>query len=528
MSSPTEPTASIDDLPWEMIRELFKHLGLEDLMACSMVNRRWHSVYAALKLHRLFAIGNHRDYRLTKWSYPTRRVEEVERCSLAMFCRLTEKPLLSNLKYLALSGCSYYDQSRYYCRSDLNELNRFQQLVHLEIRLGWFADAHLNLPKLKVLVIYGLYCDFTLSIDCPELDTLLYRRGTGWLDVKHSETIRMLETDLVCPELARFKSVECLVTNQFKAISQDTLLLLPRLRELVYDRSIEYLFTNEFCHEAGSGDRMKRKLSEFVDEAKRLRGSDFQFIFAGLQLANVNVDLIDFGAEVLEAFDGDAYERVSNEYIYMKNYHLIMPGAQHFVRRVNYTRLLSYVTKEFPRCFSQKFTGIRIVRVDGIVKDPDHLLWFLKSLRFLDDLVLDSTGLSQEFYDQLPASAHSLVSLKLKEDLKNELHLNFDFVGEFSSLSELEIQHHLSLRSTISLFRWSDRFKNNPVIVRSEGLGIVKESRTTLWKVRENDGRMIFQTWNADEMIKFLEGALEVVNYFDRAQKKPETSPASE
>ena len=123
MSSPTKPTTtSIDDLPPEMICELFKHLHPIDLAACSMVNMRWHSIYAGFEMHRLVA-ANYRFFG--KWYHSGRTIEDRQRCSLEIFSRLANKPLLSNLKHLTLFtiGVSF----------DLNQLNAFRQLVHLEI-----------------------------------------------------------------------------------------------------------------------------------------------------------------------------------------------------------------------------------------------------------------------------------------------------------------------------------------------------------------------------------------------------------
>ena len=156
-------------------------------------------------------------------------------------------------------------------------------------------------------------------------------------------------------------------------ISKAILLMLPKH----YIKGIERVSEIVSCHGAGTVDRVKRTLSEFLNETKKLRGGDFRFTFAGFQLTKTMLDQIDFGVQIDES---TGRERVSTEYVYMKNYHLIEPGALQFVRSVNYNRLLNHVTGEFPR-FSQKFTGIKDVWATAKVKDADHFLLFLKSLR---------------------------------------------------------------------------------------------------------------------------------------------------
>ena len=500
MSSPTKPTTCIEDLPPEMISELFEHLPPKDLIACSMVNTRWQSIHAAFKLHRLAAID--RDRERIKWYGSNRPIQEAERCGPATFLRLVEKPLLSNLKQLALNCDLDFD---------LNELNRFRQLVHLEINIDLAGKVHLNLPKLKVLAFHDFNFDCALSIDCPELNTLLYLAETEYahlLNVKHPETIRRLETNPVGQQLTRFKSVECLVIYEFEAISKATLLSLPALRELRYEQSIMELVYDEFNNEFGTIDRVKRKLSKFLDEAKKLRGSDFRFTFAGLQLTNVKADQIDFGLKV-----NKHGEWVSNEYIYMKNYHLIEPDALHFVRLIDYTDLLSHTTGEIPRCFFQKFTVINELLIHSVVKDPDHLLWFLKSLRSLRRLTFEDVKLSQEFYDQLPAVAPSLLDLQMSGQCWNdERPLNFDFIAQLS-LSEIRIFPDLPLRSATSLVRWLGKLERALIRFRSgRDFWIKKDRGSPLWKVQDKftpdspTDRTLFETENADELVIFFAG----------------------
>ena len=499
MNPPTKPATSVDDLPSEMISELFEYLPPKDLVACSMVNKRWYSIYAAFKLHWLVATDQ-QDYP-RKWYNSNQPIATESVCRLEIFPRLTEKPLLSNLKHLVLSSRSVF-------KFDLNNLNRFTRLVHLEIDMGlgeW--KVHLNLPRLKVLAFNLFNHDCSLSIDCPLLSTLLYIKeddDVNLLEVKHPETVKVLDTDLFGAKLTPFKSVECLLTWEFEAISKATLLSLPALRELRYNRDIESFFDTQFDNgELITVDRMKRTLIEFLDEVKRLRGSDFRLIFSGFQLSNVNVDQIDFGVRVSERSEE---ERVSNEYVYMKNYQLIEPDALDFVRQVDYTRLLSSVTGEFPRHFTQKFTGIEEIHATAKVQDADHFLWFLKSLRSLRKLDLRKTELSQAFYDQLPASARSLAKLGLRGDCTNELQLNFNFIANLSGLSDIEIDQPVSVKSLPSLVRQLVKLEVGHFVVRFGG--------ETFWGRKEKNSseltickgiELMFKTENPDEMVHFIE-----------------------
>ena len=501
MNRPTKQT-SIEELPPELINELFEYLHPKDLAACSLVNKRWYSIHAAFKLHRLLVIDlfdddNRSDF--SRWYDTTRPIQETDQCRLATFRRLAEKPLLSHLKHLAI----YVNKLEF----DLNELNRFQHLVHLEIKIVDLGEVRvdLKLPKLRVLVSFGPKRHCVLSIDCPTLSTLVYRGQTNLLDVKHPETIRKLDMNCSSMTLAAFKNVECLVTREFEAINKATLLSLPRLREVRYTERIESFFSRKLRNDV-TIDQLKQTLSRFVKEAKKLRGNDFQFNFCAFQLTKVDVNQIDFSVEFQNARSGWTTVK---ERVYMKNYHLIEPGALDFVKHVDYTLLLYYATKEFPRCFSQKFTDVHSVNAVGLIKDPDHLLWFLKSLRSLKCLALFNTQLSQEFYDQLPASAPSLVTFYLSDKHpENELQLNFDFIGQFSRLFLTIVQPPLSFESATSLVRWLGKLAHGCFDVRAEGrsLRVEKKERIghKIWAVKAPD-QVLFETVSSEEMVNFFE-----------------------
>ena len=490
-----ESTTSIDDLPAEMISELFSYLNPSDLLACSLVNKRWHSIFGDFKLDRLVATDNSVSC-IAQWYDLNRMIRAEELCRLELFARLLGKPLLSNLKQFILRSK--------WLRFDLNELNELSQLVHLEIKFD-FLDAkqvHLDLPKLSVLVIHKFNYHCPLLIGCPELRVLAYRGERveqRLLVLEHPETIRRLETDMFGAKLTPFTGVECLLTQELQAISRHTLLSLPSLRELHYSAGIRWVFWKS--PNESDDSRVKRTLAEFTNDVHELRSGDFLFRFAGFQLADrTSVDAIDFGVQV-EAGKAEAY----NEYVYMKNYQLIDPTALHFIRELNYTRLVNNVPGEIPLCFFEKFARVSVLYVTDAIEDADHFLWFLKSLRSLRKLELEHPRLPQEAYDQLPAVAGSLVKFVLQGDEATDLQVNFDFVGKLSQLSRLKICPVLSLKSTCSLLKWLDRLEEGFLNFR------FKEKKFYIQKRRGSKQiqvcsflRSLFKTENPDAICGFF------------------------
>ena len=505
MSSPTKQT-SIDDLPPEMVCELFKHLRPKSLAACSMVNKRWHSIFTSFRLDRLVV----EDFALKfgKWSYPDRRIEDQELCRLKMFCQLADQPLVSKLSHLAL----FNEEARF----DLNKLNRFRQLVHLEINGSEIKKkVNLNLPKLKVLAIYRQIWEYNtpLSIDCPELSVLVYQRVSedmNLLEVKHPETIRKLETDMSGPKLTRFKSVECLVTQEFQVISKATLLSLPRLKEFHYNLSISEAFWNA-GGEVGTFDRMKRVLREFMDDVTLLRKPDFKFTFAGFQLTKTMLDEIDFDVQVKKGRH-EEYETASDSYVYMKNYQLVNTGALNFIYTVRYTDLMNNVAGAIPDCFSKKFTRVVCLHVAGaIVQDQTNFLRFLRSLGWLRSLGLSGTQFSQAFYNQLPASAHSLTKITCDQSMfrdneKEVLELNFDFIDKLPRLSKFFIYKFSSFESLASLVRWLGKLESAVFYFRlKENEFCVSNGRDSkLWEMSSKT-EFSLKTKNPDEILNYFQ-----------------------
>ena len=445
------PTTTIEDLPPEMICELFKNLPLKDLIACSRVNKRWHSLYAGFKVDTLVVLDKFY-VNISKWTYLNRRFRDHEMCDAELFNRLADHPSRSkHLKRLALlCGEEEVDSSK---------LKSFSQLQHLEIIA--YREAALNLSELEVLVFHHSTYQ-RRSIDCPKLRVLVYEefRTDNMLNVKQPETIRELQTDMFGPKLDRFKNVECLVTLEIKAISMATLQSLPGLKKLHFDENIERAFQKFDPYKAGALDRMRRALRELLGHVKQLKRADLQFRFAGFELTKIELDEIHFDVQVKEedvqSNFSYRYEWVCNESVYLKNYHLIELDALHFIRKVNYSRLMDNVTGDLPADFFEKFAGVEEVSAGAAVQDDRHFRWFLKSLRSCRTLSLAGSQLGGDFYAyHLPRLAPSLDSLGMSAYDPTGLLFDFDFLYQLPSLSWLSISGALSLetiRSLVDLF----------------------------------------------------------------------------
>ena len=441
----TNATASIEDLPPEMINELFRHLHPRDLVTCSMVNKRWHSIYTDFRSVDSLVEQDPYGHIAHRWYHSGQRIEEKELCDSKLFSRLLDRPLLSNLKRLTISA-------EWWSKFDLNKLNLFRQLVHLQIgnSLCVFSmekneKVILNLPKLEVLALWVNSELRSLVVDCPMLSVLIDEFHEETFELKHPETIRKLRGWWSGSELAPFKNVECLDTLNFQAITRDTLLRLPKLKELRYGNYLGYSFPYGL-EVNGKLDKEKRDLAAFLDDVKALKGSDFKFIYAGFPLTKTMLDQIDFGVEI----EGGK-EMVSLEYIYTKNYHLF--DGLDFDGFIDYNHLLENFSGHLPSCFFRKFTSISCLLVGEPVADADQLLWFLKSLGSVRRLRLEYTGLDQPFFDQLPASASLLTNLEVYEGYAKP-EVDFNFISKLPYLVNCWFsQKNLSIKSLTVLVR---------------------------------------------------------------------------
>lgn len=327
--------------------------------------------------------------------------------------------------------------------------------------------------------------------------------------MKHPETVRKFETNIVGLKLDPFKGVECLVTKEFTMISKATLLSLPALKELHYNNCIRVLFLMmKLRNEVDPLARVKRTLKEFIGNVKFNKGSDFRFTFVGFQLTSrAKVDAIDFGVPNEDESEF-SMQALSAECFYMKNWQHIDPDATlDFICSLEYNLLMSHAPQELPWCVSQKFTRISCLAARYAVQDENHLLQFVKSQKILKKSELIKAKFSQEFYDQL-ASVGSLEELSFWEERENELKLNLDFISKFKRLIQLRISQDLSYESLTSLVKSLEKLEEGHFYLKRRWFSFEKIYNLKIFKVFKVDEKrqLVFETKNPDEFFSYCLG----------------------
>lgn len=180
----------IDDLPLDVLRMIFEHLDLENLVHCRSVCTKW--LYAIDKhmkpCESLVIIGRDRIVN-NYWYYDFDPISArclVRSTNIDRFESFKNK--FANLKRLKID-----------CRIgvdfNLGFLTEFDGLGHLELREVHLAnDRQLRFNELKVLYI-GIYSQNSsrLSVDAPRL-TVLFTNNLSDFDLVTKNTVEYLET----------------------------------------------------------------------------------------------------------------------------------------------------------------------------------------------------------------------------------------------------------------------------------------------------------------------------------------------
>lgn len=482
---------TINDLPPEMLQEILRPLSLLNLVRLKLVCKLWNELISRIKIDRLFVDADLETKE--RWYYTNRPSGESDVCCPELFVAQCKQTMLSNLKYLRLDYEVWDNQLKKMkvLNFDPNELNRFRQLVQLDIEHYEAGPLQLKLPNIEILSMNWYHNKNPVSVDCPKLRILGFCElsENDQLRVKNIDRVRVLDSPILGAKLARFKNLEVLRCTEYDQgfLDRSTLLNLRKLKVIYSGIGFGNYDIGNFKND------VLQRLKEFMRQKRILNRTDLKVYFAGLLLIDEDLADIDFGLEVREGRDF-----ISPEQLYMKHYHRLQDQLD-FVVNVDYSRLFSLVDV-LPEDYFRRFLNLKGVKAFCPLNEQ-HFLVFLKQIYSLEWFSIYNSDLSQAFFDCLPEFC-SLTNFYLFEtdelnenggtaanSGKSEIQLNFSFISKFKRLCFVQIERDLSLlslRTFVASFEGMRNMYENawPFQFRKKNYKILKHSSSSSRKMQ--------------------------------------------
>lgn len=220
-------------LPVEVLVKIWQFSSPTDVSRWAQVNKLWYASYQLLfNIKRLNIAESSPNYG--RLCFDMNEETHVEPWLVApqTFAQQFDRAQFKNLQVLVIR-CNYLP-------IDLNQLNRFQCLTHLEItaetRFGREEPTELHLLKLRRFSFYRTdESKLTLIADNLRDLQLVETNNPDTTVISHPESIEVLSTDMEAQQLSAFPNVKVLsILNEFD-IHPTILGFLPNLRKVYFD-----------------------------------------------------------------------------------------------------------------------------------------------------------------------------------------------------------------------------------------------------------------------------------------------------
>ena len=416
--------AALDQLPIELYQLIFGYLDLVEVSTCRLVSKKLNEVVKVFRVRELSFYDWER-YRRSFWYHDGKPIYPCNSLSVSKVAVLNSTSI--DLRYLKrLCFCNKVNCGELH----LEVLNKFKQLVHLDLCLKGLGASESEIEKLKLNSLEHLHIAFKspvfIEFDTPKLESVVLRyRGDEEADqpiatirfVTPSTVKRLCTFGLLQDQLP--KNFGGLKHLQYDELDLDLHVLLkefPDLRVL------------NFC-----GRKVRNgcsALGQIMREKDRLRPS--------LKLCFESI-LLD-SSKAIESY---AFDKESKLALLIKHHSSMLPDANS-LQRLDYSELMSLTKNGYPIGFleSRPFVCVDLVSVNGVIDDPNRLLNFLLNCVNLEHLRLNNCSLTMEFFDKLPTFT-SLLHLEINAE-NRDLQLDFSrFLFKITNLVWFETDQNL-------------------------------------------------------------------------------------
>ena len=428
----------MDNLPLDLYQSIFNYLRIDDLFNLRLVNKKLNKLLKDYKIDELFFydasfyvshLNYHFDWAMSKKPVLFRNLIEKSKLFILRnpFFQIFQIENLKSLKIDKYIG-SFFNEF------NLEDLNQFYQLVHLEISLTSIRSKYENRLSLPNLIFFYFKMKFNkldLMIDCPSLAFLsLAFKQNDYLDnvrFEHLASIRYLRINRLINNVSIFKNIECLECKYDSDISVDDLSNFIRLKEVKFRRR---------------KDAENSNLTKII-EYKTTLNEQFKIYHAGIEVL-ADAKLLPFDEKKLAEFDYYFTKLLIAE----RNSPNLLADNLSWIRQIQYTNLMNLIKIFCNENFNLlKFLdrlNVKEIKLDRRVEDQGYFISFIKNCLNLNSLHLLSSNLDQKFFEELPGLSSSLSYLVVIDQL-NAPELNFEFVNRIYNLEHLVTSREIDL-----------------------------------------------------------------------------------
>ena len=460
---PTTPNSN------RIILLILKELKLTDVFQLKKVCKAWKKVIdEEYKPKKLIVFIKQFSYNDT-WSFSdgepldakcALRIPKLEKFFKSEFIR----SFFKNIESLAILNFPFDNEML-----DLEHLNQFTNLVHLEIRSLKLKDqCKLSLPNLKTLCV----CKQSYSkviIDCPKLTKFRAMFNLNHFKIEHPLSLQYLECAYFSAPIKTFLNLEYLYVEFISHVGRTFLEKMTKLKEIQF---FDFGTTNVV-------DSLRK-------QKKKLDRKELAICFLGINFDHTpKMELMKF--ERFHLYDANIQLYVANQ--------SRLARCVAFIRKVTYNSLTSRSNVAILQDFHLKFPNIGFVQVESKVESREQFLKFLGNCKQLRILHIKSSHLEASDFSRLPDVAPSIIYLTILD----ESEIDCSFVLKFRNLIKFQIDQ--SVPSTVlqqsfmlEYFKtFSFKFQSNTIFIKKSTyyLLIVSNNYTDCFK-------------NLDDLIKVL------------------------
>ena len=380
----------MENLPLVVLRKIFYKLtNLNEIIRCSLVCKNWRLAYETCKPELLCLYTNNfvpLNKRLTFTNEKVTKYNSLNFTNVKFIDSEITRIHFANIKKFIVFHNDYWIHEKFGDpeNSLQSQLNHFQSLEYVEIQNDFFfkskGEEHLNLPNLKVLILYGHFED-KFVLNTPLLEVFITNVELDIFNFLFPQQLRYIYANIFGENQNDFVNLKSLkihnVDELNKLLNNDFFKNLPNLKFL-------FLFYN---------DEYPLHLSKLESQKRKYNLNDL---------------------EVIEHKDLFDYKNWKNYIKFKEQIHLWPYGFN-----LDFNELIN--CKVPFNCFEENYLPIDSLEIEN-VPDQSRLVAFLKKLDFSSTELMFRYGcnLDQVFFDELP-SYLSINTIYFYGDLFNRL-----------------------------------------------------------------------------------------------------------